>query len=165
MTKLIQPLAASIVLGLIGLLAVWSHEPILVPSLGSALFTQIYDASAPSASPWSIGVGQLAGLAGGFLGVAVAFAAPTPSFMGDHALVYARVLAVLIAVPVAAALQMLLRAVSPAGGATALVIALGAEAADWAGGLRMLVGIAVVTGLGEIARRLVLRSQAEAGGA
>ena len=159
MTKLLQPVAAAIMLGVVALVAVWTGEPILVPSLGSAIFTEIYTASEPSASFYSIGVGQLAGLVGGFVGVTVALAASAPSFMGHHPLVYARVLAVLAAVVVAGALQMLLKAVSPAGGATALVVALGTETADWHGAGRMLVGIALATSLGEVARRLVLRSE------
>ncbi len=164
-TKLLQPVAAATVLGVIALLAVSLREPILVPSLGSALFTQIYDSSEPSATPYRIGVGQVAGLAGGFAGVFLAFAASAPRFTVGHPLVDARVLAVVIAIAVASVLQIALRAVSPAGGATALVGALGAETANWAGGLRMLVGIAVVTGLGEIGRRMVLRSERKTGGA
>ena len=161
MNKLIQPLAAGVVLGIIALFAVWSHEPLLAPSLGSALFTQIYSAAEPSASPYNIGVGQVVGVVGGLFGVFIAFAAPTPSFMGDHALVYARVVAVVIAAIVTALLQMILKAVSPTGGATALVVAIGAETADWEGGARLLVGIALVTLCGDIARRMVLRSQAK----
>ena len=53
--------------------------------------------------------------------------------------------------------QLSLKAGSPAGGATAVIMATGAETADLAGTARLVVGIALVTGLGEIARQLLLR--------
>ena len=159
MSKLLQPVLAAIVMGVVALVAVWSREPILVPSLGSAVFTQIFSAREPSATFYSVGIGQVAGVVGGLFGVTIAFAASAPPFMGDHPLVYARVVAVVVAAIVTAALMILLGAVSPAGGATALVLALGAETPDVAGVVRMLVGIAVATGLGEAARLAVLRTE------
>ena len=127
-------------MGVVALVAVCSREPILVPSLGSAVFTQIFSAREPSATSYSVGIGQVAGVVGGLFGVTIAFAASAPPFMGDHLLVHARAVAVVVAAIVTAALMILLGAASPAGGATALVLALGAETPDVAGAVRMLVG-------------------------
>ncbi len=159
MTRVLQIAAATLVLGAIALVAVWTRSPILAPSLASSAFAQILNPESDSAKPWSNGVGQLCGLAGGFAGVAAAQAAALPPFMAPHPLLYARVLAVVIAAAVAAALQVALKATSPAGGATAIVVAVGAETANLAGFERMLAGIVLVSALGEAARLAVLRSK------
>jgi len=53
-------------------------------------------------------------------------------------------------------LQALLGAVNPAGGATALILTLGSEAATLAGAVRLTTAVLLVTALGEGARRLSL---------
>ena len=157
MTRLLPSVLMAMVLGAIGLFCVWARQPWLVPSLGSAAFTQLLTPDAPGAKPYSIGVGQLIGGAAGLVGVFVAGAGAMPQFMGDHALALHRVLAVIIAVLLAGIAQVAARATSPAGGATALVIALGAETANWAGAGRLAVGIALVTVLGEAARQAIIK--------
>ncbi len=84
-----------------------------------------------------------------------------PQFMGDHTLVGARVLAVLIAAFLAALAQLLTCATTPAGGATAMVVAIGAETADTIGAIHLIVGILLVTAFGEAARQFLLRLQAK----
>lgn len=159
MTKLLPPLLLALVLGAIGLFSVWVAQPWLVPSLGSAAYTQLLTPDEPGAKPYSVGVGQLIGGAAGLFGVFVAGASAMPEFMHGHPLALHRVLAVLIAVLVGGAAQMAARATSPAGGATALVIALGAETANWAGAGRLATGIVLVTVLGESARQLIVRTR------
>lgn len=155
-TWIVQSLAVSIVLGLIGLFSVWAHEAWLLPSLASAAFLQTLTPNEPSARPWNTAVGQLAGAVGGFAGVFLTSAWATPTFMGDHPLAMARVAAAVIGVFVAALLQHLLKATSAAGGATALIVAVGAETATAAGVLRLVCGVLLVTTLGEAARRIIL---------
>lgn len=157
-SKLLPPVLIAAAMVAIAALGVGLGEAWLVPSLGSAIFTQALSPEQPSAQPYSVGVGQLLGGAAGMAGVFAAGAGGTPAFMGDH-LVWARVLAVGIAVLLAAAAQILAGARTPAGGATALVVALGAESASWGGAGRLVVGIALVTVLGEAVRRAVLRAQ------
>ena len=156
MEKIVQVITVVMVMALIGLISVWARQPVLVPSLGAALFIQAFEHKERGSSAYSILVGQLTGAAGAFVGVYLAFASSTPSFMDHHALVYARVLAVCIAVMVTAILQMAFRVTSPPGAATALIVALGAETPDWAGALRLIAGIILVTALGETGRRLIL---------
>ena len=132
-TALQSGLAAG-ALGLIAALSVLLQEPLLAPSLASAMFVQVMTPGQPTAKPWNTAVGQLVGLAAGLIGVYVSFATTVPMFMGDHPLVWARVLAVVIAVVLKVVGQTVLKAFSPAGGATALVIAIGAEMGlgrDW----------------------------------
>ncbi len=157
MEKLVPPVLLAFVLGAIGLFSVWAHQPWLAPSLGSAAFTQLLSPDEPSARPYSTGVGQLIGGAAGLFGVFVTGAGAAPQFLGDHALALHRVLAVIIAVLVAGAAQSVARARSPAGGATALIVALGLETANGAGVGRLVIGIALVTVLGEAARQIIIR--------
>lgn len=160
MTKqLLKPIAATAVLAIIGAFSVWAQEPWLMPSLGSAVFVQTLTPEEPTATPYVTGVGQLLGLVSGFIGVYIAAATVTPMFMGENALTFARVLAVAVATLLTAGLQLALKAKSPAGGATAVVVALGLETANWAGAWRLVVGIALVTALGEAARQIILRAR------
>ncbi len=41
MAKLITPALGTIILSVIALIAVWTQQPLLAPSLGSAAFTQL----------------------------------------------------------------------------------------------------------------------------
>ena len=158
--KVVAPVLIALVLGIIAVLSIWTQQPWLAPSIGSAVFTQVFNPDQPSAKPYSIGIGQLLGGVAGFAGVFIAAAAATPQFMGGHELVAARAIAVAIAVLLAAALQLLAKATSPAGGATAVVIAIGAETASLAGAFHLAIGILLGTALGEAARRAVLRTRA-----
>jgi hypothetical protein len=141
------------ILGVIAATAVWAQEPFLAPSLGSAVFTQLLHPQEASARPSAILVGQVLGAAAGFAGVFAAGAVGAPGFFGAHRLVWARVAASIVAGLLAAGGQVVTGALTPAGGATALVVALGAESADWQGVLHLGVGLVLVTGFGEGARR------------
>lgn len=161
-SKFLPPVLIAVVIIFIAVLSMWLGEAWLVPSLGSAVFTQALSPEQESALPYSIGIGQLVGAAAGMIGVFVAGAGNVPAFMGDH-LVWARVLAAGIAVLLGAVVQILLNAKTPAGGATALVVALGAETASWAGAGRLVVGITLVTVLGEAVRQVMLRAKLDFG--
>jgi hypothetical protein len=124
--------------------------------LASAVFTQVLSPTEPAARPYPTAMGQLLGVAGGCAAVLLTGAAAAPSFLDHHPLLLARVAAVGIAVAITAALQIVCQAGSPAGGATAAVVALGIETADAAAVVRLVAGVALVTGLGEVARRCIL---------
>lgn len=159
-SKVATPVLAAGVLGVIAALSVWAQEPWLAPSLGSAVFAQTLSPDQPSAKPYSVAVGQLLGAAAGFVGMFVADATTVPTFMGDHRLALARAGAVALALLLAAALQLACKATTPAGGATAVVVAIGAETANWSGALHLTIGILLVTALGEAARRTILKMRA-----
>ena len=145
------------VLVVIAAISVLLQQPLLAPSLASAVFVQVMSPTEASARPWNTAVGQIVGVFAGLLAVHLAFATTTPTFMGDHSLAWLRVLAVAIAVMLTVAGEIALGAISPAGGATAVVFAIGAETANLAGVGRMLAAILLVTVLGELARRIILR--------
>lgn len=158
-----RPLLATVlvaaILSVLAAASLWAQAPFLAPSLGSAVFTQVLHPREASARPYAILVGQILGAASGFAGVYLAGAAAAPPFSGDHTLVAARLAAIAIAGLLAAGGQRATGALTPAGGATALVVALGAEPANWHGVRDLAVGLAIVTLLGEAARRLMLRPQ------
>ncbi len=156
-SKIVAPILATVVLAIIAAFGVWAQQPWLAPSLGSAIFTQVFDPDQPAARPYSIAVGESLGAAAGYAGVFVAGAAIAPAFMSGHELVFARVAAVAIAILLTAVAQLVFKATTPAGGATALVVAVGAESADWEGAFHLAVGILLVTVLGELSRRTIIR--------
>lgn len=155
--EILPPLLITLILGGIGAFSLWVQQPLLIPSLGSAIFLQTLTPEEPSARAWNTGMGQLIGAAAGFGAVFLATAEWTPHFMGNNPLTIARVAAAAMAVFVTCVLQRILRATSAAGGATALVVALGAETATEDGAIRLVAGILLVTALGEAARWLILR--------
>ncbi|PPQ29519.1 HPP family protein [Rhodopila globiformis] len=154
-----RPILAALVLGIIAALGIWTQEAWLAPSLGSAVFTQVLTPSEASARPYNLAVGQFLGAAAGFAAVFATGAAGMPHFMSGQPLVIWRLAAVIIATLFAAVLQLLFRAITPAGGATALVVAVGAEPTRWIGVLHLSVGILLVTVLGEAVRQVMVRLQ------
>lgn len=65
MAKLITPALGTIILSVIALIAVWTQQPLLAPSLGSAAFTQLLSPQTAGARPYSIFMGQLVGVLAG----------------------------------------------------------------------------------------------------
>jgi hypothetical protein len=157
--EVLPPLLITFVLGAIGAFSLRVQDPMLVPSLGSAIFLQTMTPEQPSARAWNTGMGQLIGAAAGFAAVFLAAAEWTPHFMGKNPLTIARVAAACMAVLLTYVVQRILRATSAAGGATALVVALGAETATEDGAIRLVAGILLVTALGEAARWLILKTR------
>ena len=153
----VQCAAATVVLGSIGLVSVWTQEALLVPSLASAAFLQILTPEQPSAQPWHIGMGQMLGLIAGLIGVYLAAATRLPAFFDHQPLLYSRVFAVAIAAACAAGLQLLFKATAAAGGTLAVFLALGTETPDLLGIARTVAGLLLVTAIGEAARRIVLK--------
>ena len=94
MKRVLPVIASGIVLAIIAGLGVWTRQPWLDPRLDLAGLTQTSTPQAPKA--WSIGVGQLLGPVGGFIGVFVTSATTSPLFAAEHVLVLPRVWAVLI---------------------------------------------------------------------
>ena len=157
--EILPPVLIATVLGAIGGFSIYVQQPMLVPSLGSAIFLQTMTPEEPAARAWNTGMGQFIGAAAGFAAVFLLSAAWTPHFMGDNPLTMPRVAAAIAAVIVTCLLQRVLRATSAAGGATALIVALGAETATVDGAARLAAGILLVTLLGEAARWLVLKTR------
>ncbi|HQT76422.1 MAG: hypothetical protein B7Z80_16775 [Rhodospirillales bacterium 20-64-7] len=149
---ILAAVAALAILVIIGAIGIWTRHPWLVPSLGAAAFLQTMSPDIKSARPWNIVVGQLLAVAGGFAGVFAVGAQSAPTLASGHPLTWIRIAAVAVAIAITVLLQHMLSAENPTGGATTLLIALGTEPATWQGVLIMLVGVALVSSLGEAAR-------------
>lgn len=161
MKLVLPPFLIVVIVALIGAFCVWAQQAWLAPSIGAAAFTQLFLHSEPGAKPYGIFIGQLIGAAAGFIGVYAVHATTAAKFVGDHDLSYDRLWAIIIAVAISAFVQAFARAKSPAGAATALVVAIGMETPDLLGAFRLVVGIALVTILGEAGRRLTLLALTE----
>ena len=159
MNKILPPALITLVLAVIAALSLWAQQAWLVPSVAAAAFLQVFSPEQPSARPYSIAVGQVVGGLAGFIGVLTLGTTVAPAFTGDHHLLAGRFAAIVVAVAISSIAQAGLGATSPAGGATAVVVASGVETATWLGAGRLLLGIALVTVLGEVARRIVLRTR------
>ena len=157
MSKVLPPVLVTIVLTAIAALSWGMQQAWLVPSVAAAAFLQVFSPDQPSAKPYAIAAGQIIGGVAGFIAVLVTATTVAPAFTGDHHLLAGRFAAIVIAVALTSAGQALAKATSPAGSATAVVVASGVETATWLGAGRLLIGIALVTILGEVARRIALR--------
>lgn len=155
----VAALLALVVLAVIGAFGIAVGHPWLVPSLGSAVLLQTLSPQSRTAKPWNTCVGQLVAVCGGLAGVYAVGAEAAPQLTSGHTLVCARIAAMAIAIFITALLQVILKAENPAGGATALLIALGTIAPDAGGAFDIIVGIVLVTALGEAARRMSLKLQ------
>lgn len=152
----LPPIAAALVLCAVGALGLFAHDAWLVPSLGSAIFVQVLTPKEASASLWSTLVGQLTAVPAGFLGIWATMARAAPPVTSGHPPEPARLLAVAIAIIITVLLQRTLRATCPAGGAVALLVALGTVPPNLHGAMLLVIGIVLVTALGEPARTLIL---------
>ncbi len=130
----------------------------LVPSLGSAVFVQVMTPSQPSGKLWNTAVGQLVAVAAGFAAVYAVGANAAPAFMSGQPLVLARLWAAAAGIVLTVLLQRGFQATCPAGGAVALLIAVGTVPPTATGALSLIVGILLVTLLGEAGRLAVLRA-------
>lgn len=153
--KVLTPVMAALVLGLIGVLGMVLDVPWLFPSLGPTIAIQAGTPGLPSAKPWNVFAGHLIGLACGIAAVHLAGAAGTPGVAEAHTLAGARVAAAVLAVLLSLWLQAALQARHPPAEATTLLVALGALKPDLHTVLTIVGGVVLVTLLGEIARRLL----------
>ena len=150
-------LACGVTIGLIGLIAVWAQMPFLLASLGPTVAIQIATPELPSARAWNVAVGHLIGLGVGVLALYLTGAIDAPSFLHDHSLSLDRVAAAAFGIAIGTLIEFLLRASHPPAASTSLLVALGAIDITWRGIGSVLVGIALVTLFGELARHLRLR--------
>lgn len=152
------PLAAALVLGLVGLLGMWLDVPWLFPSLGPTIAIQAANPELPSARPWNVGAGHLIGMACGIAAVCVTGAAGEPGVAAAHALSGPRVAAAVLAVLLSMALQAAARARHPPAEATTLLFALGALQPELRSVVAVAGGVALVALLGEPCRRMSARA-------
>ncbi len=107
-----------------------------------------------STRPYNAIVGHMLGLGCGFFAVWVLGIASQPSVFAVHSVSGPRVGAALLAVALATALEIILRAQHPPAAATTLLAALGSFRLDWTYVWEVLVGVIAVTMTGELLHRL-----------
>jgi len=161
LAAIVAALGSAAVLVLIGAAGVWAGEPWLVASLGAAALLQIMTPHDPAARPWNTAIGQFVGLAAGFIGVYAVGAASTPEVAIGEPVVWIRVAAVALAIALTALGQTALGAGNASGGSTALLIALGKIKPTLYGAFLVVVGVLLVTVLGEAVRWAVLRLESK----
>jgi len=145
--------AASV--AVIGLLAWWSKQPLLFPSVGPTLMLVLDSRSLPSARPLNILVGHYVGLLAGLVAIAATglLGAPPVTQAGTTG---PRVLAAALALALTASALRLLGTSHPPAGATTLIVALGVLDSP-PELIAMCVSVLLLTGLSMVLRLPRLR--------
>jgi CBS-domain-containing membrane protein len=114
-----------------------------------------------TARPYNIIVGHCVGLCSGFFFVWIFGLTNAPSVFQAQAVTASRVWATVLAIFVAAMLEVLLRAAHPPGAATTLLASLGSFKPTWNQAGHIAVGVIIVTAVGEVVRQYRLHGRAE----
>lgn len=148
------PLAAGLLMLLVGLVGLAAGRPLLFPSLGPTAIIQAQTPDDSTARPYNVVVSHLAALASAFLAVTLFGIAMEKAVFQVGYLSAERVGASVLAVALTAALQAVLRAPHPAAAATTLLAALGAFHPTARDTVTVVAGVLVVAVAGEALRRL-----------
>jgi CBS-domain-containing membrane protein len=147
-------LASAVALGVPGLVALLTHQLFLFPSLGPSAMMMMNHPELPSARPYNAMVGHLVGLGSGYACVFALGLAGTPSVFTLHAVLAPRVAAAVLAIALASALELVLRAQHPPGAATTLLAALGSFRPTWHDAGAVLAGVVTLVATAELLKRL-----------
>ncbi len=150
------PLAAGILILVIGAVGFIANEPLLFPSLGPTAFLQVEDPNLRTARFYNTLVGHLVGLGSGLLAVFVLRADQSSSVLATGYLAPVRVAASALAIVLTIGIGLLLHASHPPASATTLLVALGAFKPEPRTVLVVVIGIVLVSVLGEGLRRVRL---------
>jgi HPP family protein len=159
---IISPLVAAGITALPGLLALASGQVLLFPSLGPSAVMQAHSPEHRSSRFYNVVVSHLAGLAAADVCVLVFGLAHAPSIFQLHAVTAARVAAAVLAIALATAAEIVLRATHPPAASTTLLVALGSFRPTLHDGALIAIGVLIVATAGEAVRRARLRSRGTA---
>lgn len=125
--RVVRPAVAAFLLILpVGALAMLCRQPLLFPSLGPTVFTQVHAPRSEAARPWNALVGHGLGVLSAVVALWLTGAAHgSPPVGAAVTLTRPRVVASALAVGLGVAAQIPLRAAHPPAAATALLITLG----------------------------------------
>jgi CBS domain-containing membrane protein len=115
---------SAVAIGLCGLAAYLSKQPMLFPSLGPSALLFFEKPTAPESSPYNAMVGHLVGIVAGVAATAVFGLLDAPSVL-EAGVTLARVGAAALSVALVALILPPLRATHPPAGATTLLVSLG----------------------------------------
>jgi hypothetical protein len=151
------PLATAVIVLVPGLVGLAAGRPVLFPSLGPTALMQAHDPDHPSSRFYNVVVSHLLGLGSAFLLVTLFGIAFEKSVFEVGHLSWARVGAAVLAVTLAAVLEMLLRASHPPAASTTLLAALGTFHPTVRDTVTVFMGVLAVAVVGELFRRLRAR--------
>ncbi len=147
------PLAAGVLMAVVGVIGVAASQPWLFPSLGPTAYIQAAMPHRPFARLYNTLVGHMVGLAAGFVALAVTNAWGAPNVLTTYELTPVRVWAVAIALALTMLGSLLLRSLHPPAGATTLLVALGSFQAV-RDAVVVVIGVAILSAIGELVRRV-----------
>lgn len=151
--SLTAAILSGMLLGTIGLLGWGTGQPLLIPSLGPSIYLHTLTPQLASARAGNTFLGHLIGLSTGLAAVYLTGAHTEPSVMGSEQLTWPRIAAAVIALVSSVGTQAALKIQHPPAAATTLLVALGAIDPTWHGVFTVLLGISLLTILGEGVRR------------
>jgi CBS-domain-containing membrane protein len=117
-------LGGLVTIGLLALLAMVSHTPLVFPSLGPTAYLMFVTPTAPAASPRNALLGHALGLLCGYAALWLTGLQGAPSAMLEG-VTAARVLAAALSLAATGALMVLLGVAHPPAGATTLIVSQG----------------------------------------
>lgn len=148
-----SPIAASVAIGFVGLVAWVAGQPWIAPSLGPSAYLLATEASHPSARAYSTITGHTVALGAGFAAVAIFGAWAEPALLAQGLLAPARVGAAALAVFLCVAVLLPMRATHPPAAATTLLVALG-SLSTWRDAVGVIIGAALLSAVGVPLRRI-----------
>ncbi|MBW3630788.1 MAG: HPP family protein [Gemmatimonadetes bacterium] len=148
------PLAVALIALVPGIVGLAAGRPFLFPSVGPTAVLQAHKPDDPSARPYNILVGHLAGLGTAFLMVTLLGIGQQKSVFELGHLTTERVAAAVLALALAAAVEIVLRAPHGPAAATTLLASLGAFKPTIKDAVTVIGGILLVIAVGEVLRRL-----------
>jgi hypothetical protein len=136
-------------------------QPWLFASLGPTAYLMAHSPSQASTRPYNVIAGHLVGLCAAFAAVSVLGAGDSPSVFTAHELAGDRVLASGLALILAVAVELRIKASHPPAAATVLLITLGGLSVSSRTAVTILIGVLLLVLIGEPLRRLRTTSAAE----
>lgn len=157
------PFATAVIVLVPGLVGLAAGRPMLFPSLGPTALFQAHEPDHPSSKLYPVVVSHIVGLGCAFLMVTLFGIGDEKSVFELKHLTTARVTATVLAVTLAAGLEMLLRAPHPPAAATTILVALGTFKPNVRDAVTVIGAVLLVAGVGEVLRRLRAKPEGSRG--
>ncbi|HEY2895535.1 MAG TPA: HPP family protein [Gemmatimonadaceae bacterium] len=135
-----------------GVVALFTGQLLLFPSLGPTAVMLSYEPEHRSVRPYNVIVAHIAGLLSGFAAVLLFGLANAPSVFHVRVLSAPRVAAAVLAILLSVLLELGLDATHPPAASTTLLAALGSFRPTWHDGLTVVAGVLIVACAGELGR-------------
>jgi len=152
-----MPLVTVLVLLVPASIGLAAGRIMLFPSLASSALLQAHRPEDASSRAWNVAVAHLVGIGAAFLAVTILGIAHMPSVFEIGHLTLERVAAALLALLIAAVLEIALDASHPPAASTTLLITLGSFKPTTWDVTSLLLGVLCITLVGEFFRRLRAR--------